>query len=211
MKTKDNTPFQNQFGHQDYEVVKRDVVYSGVFRLVRNHIRHRLFNGGWSETFVREVLERYSAAGILPYDPILDRVILIKQFRPGSLTDAASPWLLEIPAGVLVGDDTYENVAYHEAEEEAGCTVTELEPITEYYVSPGGATEYIKLYCGRADLSNVNGVHGLKHEHEDILVLNVTFDEAIKKLNAGEIRTSPAITSLYWLQLNRERLRKIWT
>lgn len=202
MKTKDDTP---SFGKDDYEIVKREAVYSGIFTLARFQVRHRLFNGGWSETFVREVLERYSAAAVLPYDPVLDRVILIEQFRIGS-----KQWLLEVPAGILVGDDTYENVAYHEAEEEAGCTLTELLPISEYFVSPGGATEYLHLYCGKVDATNIGGVHGLKHEHEDIRVLNISYDDAIKKLNAGEIKTSPAIISLLWLQINRTQLRKQW-
>jgi ADP-ribose pyrophosphatase len=199
-----------RFGKNDFEVTQKDQLYSGIFKLARYHIRHRLFQGGWSETFTRELLERYSAASVLPYDAKLDRVILIEQFRPGSLTDPQSPWLIEVPAGVLVGDATPESTAYSEAEEEAGCTVTELMPICEFYVSPGGSDEYINLYCGKADLSNVSGIHGLTHEHENIRVHNVTYHEAIKKLTAGEIKTAPAIVSLQWLQLNREKLISLW-
>lgn len=212
MKTKiDATSSTDHFGKQDFEVVKREQLYSGVFTLSRLHLRHRLFNGGWSEVFTRELLERYSAAAVLPYDPILDRVILIEQIRPGSLTDAKTPWLVEIPAGVLVPpDDTYEEVAHHEAEEEAGCSVSDLVPICEYYVSPGGSNEYIKIYCGRVDASHAEGVHGLKHEHEDIRVMNLSYSEAIEKLYRGEVKTSPATSALFWLQTNREMLRQRW-
>jgi ADP-ribose pyrophosphatase len=198
------------FGKKDYELVKRDLVYAGVFTLARYHVRHKLFHGGWSETFVREVLERFSASAVLPYDPILDRVILIEQFRPGCLANPEGPWCIEIPAGVLVGDDTFESLARNEAEEEAGCSITELNPICDYFVSPGGANEYLHLYCGKVDASHVGGVHGLKHEHEDIRVINVTFDQAIAKLARGEIKTSPAIISLLWLQVNRDKLRQLW-
>lgn len=198
------------FGKNDYQIVDRDLIYSGVFRFARYHVKHRLFKGGWSEVFTREVMERYSAAGVIPYDPILDRVILIEQFRPGSISSPTGPWLLEVPAGVLVGDDTPEKLAYNEAREEAGCTITDLIPIFDFFVSPGGSNEYIHLYCGRADLSNVNGIHGLPHEHEDIYVHNVSFNEAIEKLNNGEIKTVPAIITLQWLQLNREKIRALW-
>jgi ADP-ribose pyrophosphatase len=200
----------NHFGQKDFEITNYDSLYSGIFQLKRYHIRHRLFQGGWSEVFTRELLERYSAAGVLPYDPKLDRVILIEQFRPGSMRSVNGPWLMEIPAGVLVGDDTPEKIAYNEAQEEAGCTITELYPICDFFVSPGGSNEYLNLYCGRADVSHVNGVHGLKHEHEDIRVHNVSYDEAIKKLANNEIKTAPAIISLLWLQLNREKLREMW-
>jgi len=200
---------KTHFGHEDYEINQREVIYQGVFRMVRLHLRHRLFAGGWSESFTRELLERFSAAAVLPYDPILDRVILIEQFRPGSLS-GTTPWLIEIPAGVLVGNDTPEKLAVREAAEEAGCEVTALLPITEFFTSPGGCDEYLHIYCGRVDAGNIGGIHGLKHEHEDIRVLNVTADEALRMLRANEIKTSPAIVALLWLELNRGKIREKW-
>lgn len=199
-----------EFTHNDYEIVERDVVYSGMFKLVRYHLRNRLFKGGWSEPYVREVLERYSAAAVLPYDPIQDRVILIEQFRPGSIANPKSPWLIEIPAGIIPNNEKPEDIAHSEAEEEAACIVTDLYPICEYFVSPGGSNEYLNLYCGRTNATNVEGVHGLDYEHEDIRVHNVSFTQAIDKLQKGEIKTSPAITALFWLQLNRNKLRELW-
>ncbi len=199
------------FEKKDAEIVQRDALYSGNFlNIFRYHLRHRLFDGGWSDVFTREVLERYSAAAILPYDPVQDRVILIEQFRPGTLTHEKNPWQIEIPAGVLDNNQNPEQVAYSEAEEEAGCMITELYPIYNFFVSPGGSNEYLNLYCGRANLTHIEGTHGLKQEHEDILVHNLSYEQAIKKLAAGEIQTTPAIISLLWLQLNREKLRNLW-
>jgi len=198
------------FNQNDYEVVDRELLYQGVFRMARYLIKHRLFDGGWSELFSRELMERYSASAVLPYDPKTDRVILIEQFRPGAISNPVGPWLLEIPAGVITGKETPEQVAHHEAQEEAGCILQELIPIYEFYVSPGGSNEYLNLYCGRVDSSNIHGVHGLDHEHENILVHNVTYDQAILKLNNGEIKTTPAIIALLWLQLNRDKLRTAW-
>lgn len=199
-----------QFTHNDYEIIEREVMYQGVFRLVRYQMRNRLFKGGWSEVFKREVFERFSAAAVLPYDPILDRVILIEQFRPGSLSEPKSPWLIEIPAGVLVGDAKPQEVAHREVIEEAGCEVHDLYPICEYFASPGACNEYLYIYCGRVDASHAKGVYGLKHEHEDILVLNLSTEEAFTKLYAGEIKTSPALISLLWLQLHRKKLQTMW-
>lgn len=200
----------NEFTHDDYEIIERDVVYSGLFKLVRYHLRNRLFNGNWSEPYVREVLERYSAAAVLPYDPIQDRVILIEQFRPGSIANPKNPWLIEIPAGIITNNESPEAIAHSEAEEEAGCIVTELYPICEFFVSPGGSNEYLNIYCGKTDATHVEGVHGLDYEHEDIHVLNLTFEQAIKLLQQGAIKTSPATTALLWLQLNREKMRDLW-
>ena len=200
----------NTFTHNDYEIVKRDVLYQGFFRLARYHIRHRLFKGEWSDVFSREVFERFSAAAVLPYDPILDKVILIEQFRPGSLSDPKSPWLIEIPAGVLMDNAKPADVARSEALEEAGCEILNLHPITEFFVSPGASNEYVNLYCGKIDASNAGGIHGLKDEHEDIRVINISADEAFTHLYTGYIKTAPAIIALLWLQLHRRQLQEIW-
>jgi ADP-ribose pyrophosphatase len=185
-------------------------MYQGVFRLIKLHLRHRLFNGGWSEIFTREVLERLTAAAVLPYDPKLDRVILIEQFRPGALNDPTGPWQIEIPAGVITDNHPPMDVAIREAQEEAGCEVYNLELIYDYFVSPGGANEYLHIFCGQVDASHVNGIHGLEHEHEDIKVHNIPAEQAFQMLKNRELKNAPIIMSLQWLFLNRERLQKEW-
>lgn len=202
---------KNRFTQDDYEIVEREVPYQGIFRLARYHLRYKLFNGDWSRTVLREVLERRSAVAVLPYDPNTDTVVLIEQFRPGALSNPQSPWLIEIVAGVLDNHgEPAEELAIREAKEEAGCEILDLYPICEYFVSPGGSNEYIKVFAGKVDASQVCGIHGLSEEDEDIRVTCYSADDAFKLLQQGEIRTSPAITSLLWLQLNREWLKQLW-
>jgi ADP-ribose pyrophosphatase len=200
----------NSFTQNDYEIVKREVLHEGFFRFARYHLRYRLFNGGWSNTLTRELLERPSAVGILLYDPVLDHVVLIEQFRPGSMSNPQSPWLIEIVAGVISPAENTREVAKREAREESGCEVLDIYPICEYFVSPGGSNEYFWLFCGRIDASDTGGIHGLHEENEDIRTFTVSVDEALIMLQEGKIKTSPAIISLQWLQLNREWLKQLW-
>jgi len=193
----------------EYEIAKKETLYKGVFRLVRLHLRHQLFGGGISEVFTREVFERPAAAAILPYDPFLDRVILIKQFRAGGI-NKDEPWMLEIPAGMLDPNESTENLAKRELTEETGCEAIELCKICGFFVSPGGSDEYLTVFCGKVDAANVSGIFGIKEDHEDILVVNVSVEEALEKLNRGEIKTGPAIIGLLWLQLNKEKIKKEW-
>ena len=194
----------------DYEIVKREVLYKGIFCLARYHIRQRLFNGEWSEVYQREMLERYPAAAVLPYDPKLDHVILIEQFRPGSINEWTSPWLIEVPAGLITTDETPEELARREAMEEAGCAIKRVELICDYFVSPGGTNEYLHLFCGEIDSRGITGIFGLKDEHEDIRVMNIPAEEAFILLNSGKIKTAPAMVSLLWLQTHRARLQATW-
>ncbi|OGT63118.1 MAG: hypothetical protein A3E85_04030 [Gammaproteobacteria bacterium RIFCSPHIGHO2_12_FULL_45_12] len=77
-------------------------------------------------------------------------------------------------------------------------------------MSPGGSNERLHLFCGRIDASDVGGIHGLKEENEDIRALVLSREEAFSLLQEGRIKTSPAIISLQWLQLNRDSLRQLW-
>lgn len=198
------------FTQNDYEVVRREVLYQGFFRLVRNHIRHAKFDSTWTVEFTREILERPSAVGVLPYDPVLDQVVLIEQFRAGALANPQSPWLVEIIAGIYKSSDKPKEIIRREAEEEAGVELLDLYPLYEYFVSPGGSDEQFMLYCGRIDASSAGGIFGLAEEHEDIRAFALPLDEAIELMREGKIKTAPAIIALQWLQLNREWLRQLW-
>ena len=195
---------------KDVEILEQTEAFKGYFRVDRYRLRHRLFSGGWSPEITREVFERGHAAAILPYDPVRDAVVLIEQFRIGAYAAGHKPWLLEIVAGIIEDGEPAEEVVRREAVEEAGCTVTDLVPISTYLVSPGGTSESISIFCGRVDSRRLGGIHGLAEEHEDIRVVVTPFAEAEDMLRAGQIDNATALISLQWLALNRARLREIW-
>lgn len=200
----------NSFTQNDYEITKREVPYEGTFRMARYQLRFRLFNGDWSNIITREVMERSSAVAVIPYDPILDEVVLIEQFRPGALANPQSPWLIEIVAGIISPKEKPTFVAEREMVEEAGCEILDLYQICEYFVSPGGSNEYLYLFCGRVNASQAIGIHGLPEENENIRAFSLSTEEAFQWVQEGKIKTTPAIISLQWLQLNREWLKQLW-
>lgn len=197
-------------GEARVEILDRTVCYQGFFRIDRYRLRHRLFSGEWGPELVREVFERGHAAAVLPYDPERDEVVLIEQFRVGALGGSDDPWLVEIVAGMIEPDESPAAVACREAIEESGCHITELVPICDYFVSPGGTTERLALFCGKVDASEAGGTHGLAEEHEDIRVVVMTAAEAFEQVSSGGIKAAAPIIALLWLQLNREGLRHRW-
>lgn len=192
------------------EIVEQRTCYQGFFRMAQYRLRHRRYDGSMSPLLSRELFERGHAAAVLPYDPVLDYVVLLEQFRIGALAAAGGPWLLDIVAGIIEPGETAAEVVRREMEEEAGCTLQALEPICEYLVSPGGTSERISLYCGQVDASRVGGIHGLAEEGEDIRVSTVSFDEALTLLESGRINSASPIIALQWLQMNRARLQQQW-
>lgn len=195
------------FGNDDVEVVARESLYRGFYCMERWHLRHRLFGGGWTGVFTREVFVRHQAAVVLLFDPARDLVVMIEQFRAPAIGRVATPWLMELVAGLVDKDgEDPADVARREAVEEAGCEVRRLLPICSYLPSPGGSDEYVWLYLGIIDSEGVGGIHGLPGEHEDIRVHRVPLAEARRRLEAGEVNNAASIIALQWLLLNRERL-----
>src|SRR5690606_40469080 len=144
------------------------------------------------------------------YDPLRDEVVLIEQFRVGALDKKASPWLLELVAGLIEEGEQPEQVARREALEEADLSLDRLWPITEYFPSPGGSDERVHLYLGRCDSSAAGGVHGLAEEGEDIRVHVLSFAEAMAAAEDGRIDNAASLIALQWLALHREELRARW-
>ena len=202
--------FGPRFSEQDVEIVSKTPKYKGFFELVELKLRHKLFAGGWSKEFTRELFVRRPAVVVLPYDPVTDQVVIQEQFRIGALLDKRSPWLIELVAGMVEPGETPEDVAHREAWEEAGCKIKALELISEYWVSPGGTDELISVYCAWVDASGLGGIHGLPQENEDIRAEVISADTAINALEDGTINNAASIIALRWLQMNRTRIQELW-
>lgn len=193
-----------------WKIVQHDIVFQGYFRIENFQLQHELFAGGWTETFQREIFERGSAVAVIPYDPVLDRVVLIEQFRCGGIGTLDRPWMKEIVAGIIEEGESQQEVAQRETLEESGCEILQLEKITQYYVSPGGTTEQCALYCARVNSEGVGGIFGLDHEFEDIKVEAVDFNQAEAWLHDGTLNSAASIIAMQWLLLNRPRLQQEW-
>lgn len=193
-----------------FEILTKDIVYQGFFRVEKYRLKHTLFGGGWSAELTRELFMRGSCVAVLLYDPDTDKVVLIEQFRTGAILNTDQAWLVEIVAGAIEAGEVAEEVAYRESLEEAGCKIQQLMVINEFYTTPGGSSEWITLFCGKVDSTEVGGIHGLDHEDEDILVRAVDFDEVYLMLENGEINSAIPIIAIQWLALNKQKLKQKW-
>jgi ADP-ribose pyrophosphatase len=198
------------FGPDDVDLVRRETVFEGYFRIDRLVLRHRLFEGGRSGELVREVFERGEVGAVLPYDPNRDQVVLIEQFRPAPYANGDECWLLESVAGVLEAGERPAELARREAREEAGLAIGELLPMYTFYTSPGASTERVSLYCGRVDAGEAGGVHGLAEEGEDIRVHVIPRQEIPALLDGGMIANAKTIVALQWLLLHHAEVRRRW-
>lgn len=194
-----------------YELLKRETLFQGYFRVDRYHVRHECFDGAWTAPFTREVFDYGRAvSGVLLFDPQHDKVVMVEQFRTGPVTRNEYPWMLEIVMGMADANETPERVARREAMEEAGCEVIDMHPIATYYSSPGCTSEHISLFVGRTVAPEHGRIGGLAHENEDIRVHVLDATQAIGLLFGNKIRDAQTLIALQWFAMHRTELRSRW-
>lgn len=191
-------------------VTGRQTAFNGFNRLDVVEYECRLHEGGWSATLEREVLVHRNAVAVLPYDPVRDSILLLEQFRPGAHLSGQPAWQLEPVSGMIEDGQSVADAARTELREEAGCEITEMEPISRYLVSPGYTTEHVTCFCGRIDANGREGIFGNQDEGEDIKVHVLSLQEAEVMLRGGEFGYALTIICIQWLLLNRARLQAKW-
>lgn len=194
-----------------YEILYRETLFQGFFRVDRYHLRQELFVGGWSAPFSREVFSGAGqAAVVLLFDPHADKVVLIEQFRAGPMARGEDPFVTELVAGMVDPGETPEITARRESVEEAGCEVTTLQKIAVYYPSPGAVSELTTLFVGRTLAPEDGIVRGVAAEGEDIRVRVLDAAQAINMLYMGQLRDAASLIAMQWFALNHTELRSRW-
>jgi ADP-ribose pyrophosphatase len=187
------------------EIVGQETLSDGWTKLVgyeldytdRNGVTHRLS---------REVYHRTPAACILLYDPRRDAVVLVKQFRLPAYLNGDPAWMIEVPAGLLDGDEP-EAAIRREAMEETGYTVRNVRFLFKSYPAPGSITEVVHFFAATIDTEDrTSEGGGLEEEHEDIEVLEIPLQEALSMVEKGEIIDLKTIMLLQWTVLNKSLL-----
>lgn len=188
------------------EIVERKPVHDGYTRVCEYRLRHRLYDGGWSNEIKRELVERGNAVAVLPYDPRRDEVVLVEQFRIGAYAAGLPPWQREIVAGVVEDAESEDGVARRETREECGCEVRKLHLVSRVLSSSGILSEIVTIYCGIVDASEAGTACGLADE--DIRVTTLASEDALRLIDSDSFQYAPGVIALQWLAANRARLRK---
>jgi GDP-mannose pyrophosphatase NudK len=159
-------------------------------------------DGSW-QTQQREAYDRGNGATILLYNKDSGNVILTRQFRlPTFINGNKDGMLIEACAGLLDKDNP-EDCIRRETEEETGYKVKTVSKVFEAYMSPGSVTEILYFFIAEYSRSmKVNEGGGVKEEQENIEVIEMSFENALKMLEGGEIKDAKTIILLQYAQLH---------
>lgn len=173
------------------KTIKRDTLFTGkIIEVALDEVA--LPQGG---TATRELVFHPGGVGIVAITPE-EKMLFVRQFRK-----PLERVILEIPAGKIdPGEGTHPEITgARELEEETGYRTQKMTKLASMYLSPGFANEMLHLYLAEG-LEKVEDPRAMD-EDEVIEVYELTLDEALERLQTGEICDAKTIYALQYWQL----------
>jgi GDP-mannose pyrophosphatase NudK len=157
---------------------------------------------GSTLTQSREAYDRGNGATILLYNKDQGTVVLTRQFRlPTFINGNKTGMLIETCAGLLDKDNP-EDCIRRETEEETGYKLTAVRKVFELYMSPGSVTEILYFFVAEYSKNmKVSEGGGTSQEEENIDVLELKMDDAMRMIDTGEIQDAKTIILLQHARL----------
>lgn len=161
---------------------------TGRFTVVR-----RKFLTPDGSTHTRESVQHPGAVVVLP---LLEdgRVCLIRNYR-----SAVDRTLIELPAGTLEPHEEPLQTARRELEEETGYRAGAVEPLCQFYMSPGILNEKMHLYLATALTAGPARLEA----GEQIEPWLVPWSEALAMAEDGRIEDAKTLVALFWYDRRR--------
>ncbi|WP_188371211.1 NUDIX domain-containing protein [Muriicola marianensis] len=181
--------------------IEKEVLSEQFYTLNRYTFEYEKEDGTW-ELQRRESYDRGNGVAILLYNPGEQKVILTRQFRiPTYVNGNEDGMMVEVCAGMLDEKDP-EACIRREVEEETGYRIGEVKKVFEAYMSPGAVTEILHFFIAPYDETMKAGPGGgAEGETENIEVLEISYDEAFRMIDRGEIRDAKSLLLLQYARL----------
>lgn len=146
------------------------------------------------QVHVRASIQHPGAVVILPL--LADgRVCLIRNYRA-----AVGQTLLELPAGTLEPDEDPLQTAVRELEEETGYRAEAVQPLSQFFMSPGILNERMHLYLA----TGLTAGPARLEPGEQIEPCVVPWSEALAMADDGRIQDAKTLVALLWFDRRRQ-------
>lgn len=188
--------------HGNVRNITKELLSNNWYTLNKVTFEYQREDGEW-ETQIREAYDRGNGAVILLYNAQKGTVVLTRQFRmPTYLNGNEDGMMVEACAGLLEKGNAEETIKM-EVEEETGYKIDLVKKVFEAYMSPGSVTEILYFFIGQyEDAMKVGEGGGAEDETENIEVLEIGFNEALRMMQTGEIKDAKTIMLLQYAQIN---------
>ena len=188
--------------NSNFKVTNKKNLYDGFFKMHEISLKYKKYDGSWSNEIKRELFGGAQVSAVLPFDPIKKKIVLIQQFRPGTISKNTNNYLNEIVAGIIDPGESPEIAAKRECLEETGYKIKKLTPIQGYFPAPGSSESFYHLFLGEVDSKNGKKIMGLDNENEDILVESFKVNQVKKMMQEGKFINGLTLIAIQWFFLN---------
>ena len=185
-----------------FKILNKKNIHNGFFKMNEVTLKYKKYDGTWSNEIKRELFGGAKVSAVLPYDPKNKKIVLIQQFRPGTISKDNNNYLDEVVAGIIDPGESPEEAEKRECLEETGCKINKLTNIQGYYPAPGSSESFFSLFLGEVDAPDKETIRGLENENEDILVKSYSFMDVKNKMENKEILNGLTLIALQWFFLN---------
>lgn len=172
----------------DLPLLRTERVYDG---MVWN-VRSEEVDLGDAGVVTREFMEHTGAVAILALNEA-NEVLLLRQYR-----HPVSSYLWELPAGLLdVAGEEWLAAAQRELAEEADLTAESWHTLIDFYTSPGGSDEFIRVYLARGlHPVPVTERHVREAEEAGMVPIWVPLEAAAEYALAGQLHNPSTVLGL---------------
>ena len=144
----------------------------------------------------REIVRARRAVGVIAFDPVLDRLVLIRQFRLAAQMGTGQGFCTEIVAGLIEDGRDGAQTARAELREEAGLEAKSCQHLFSFLTSPGMTDEVLEVFCCRVDAAHLPERGGLDEETEETFPFTCTLEEALAAIDTNAISHGIAMLAL---------------
>lgn len=186
--------------HDPRPALRREVPYRGMVW----DVQRDAFDLGAAGVVTREYLEHPGAVVIAPYREVDGRpqLLMIQQYR-----HPVGTYEWELPAGLLdvAGEDPHA-AAVRELAEEVDLTAATWHVAADFYASPGGMNEALRIYLARG-LEAVPDAARHEREGEELGMPTawVDLEHAVAAALSGRINNSGAVVGALAIEAARSR------
>ncbi|OKL47579.1 ADP-ribose diphosphatase [Boudabousia liubingyangii] len=176
---------------QQYPVLAHEDIWQG--RIVSLHAEDVQL-GADGPVVRREYVKHPGAVAVVPLriQNGREQVLMIRQYR-----HPVAKNLWEFPAGLLdIEGENYLVAAQRELAEETDLAADTWNVLVDYYASPGGYTESLRVFLAR-DLKVIEKPEFAREEEEALFQWGwVDLDEAVKAVHEGRLQNPSAVLGI---------------